>query len=216
MIVYFISGLGADERAFRYIRLPEVETRFIHWEPPQRQETLQQYASRLLDQIDTNQSVVLVGLSFGGIVAQELANMIDCTQLFLISSVKHPKELSPLLQVIKHIRIYKLLPFPWVKPILSYVAPYWFNAVLDRQRTLLRSVINDTDNQFAQWAIKTIMQWEGEPSQTPVVHLHGNQDRIFPIRYIQNCIAVEGAGHFMVVTHAKKISKLIHKYLNQQ
>ncbi|MEO0331580.1 MAG: alpha/beta hydrolase, partial [Bacteroidota bacterium] len=136
MIVYFISGLGADERAFRYIRLPEVETRFIRWVPPQRWESLQQYATRLLDQIDLSRPVVLVDLSFGGIVAQELANMIDCVQLLLVSSVRHPREFSPFLRFVKRSQVYKLLPFRWVKPIVSYIAPYWFNAVSDRQRTL--------------------------------------------------------------------------------
>lgn len=216
MIVYFISGLGADERAFRYIRLPDIETRFIRWIPPHRREPLQQYAYRLLDQIDLGRPVVLVGLSFGGIVAQELASMIDCVQLFLISSIKYPQELNPFLQFVKRSRVYKFLPFRWAKPIMSYVAPYWFNAVSDRQRTLLRSVINDTNNQFAQWAIETIMQWKGQPFSASLIHLHGTHDRIFPIRYIEDYIAVEEAGHFMVVTHAKKVSKLIRNHLNQE
>ncbi|MEM9834718.1 MAG: alpha/beta hydrolase [Bacteroidota bacterium] len=216
MTVYFISGLGADERAFRYIRLPEVETRFICWMPPRKREPLRQYASRLLDQIDTSQPTVLVGLSFGGIIAQELASMIDCIQVFLISSVKHPREFSPLLQFVKRSRIYKFLPFRWVKPIISYMAPYWFNAASGRQRTLLRSVINETDNQFAQWAIETTMRWAGQTSSAPVIQLHGSHDRIFPVRYLGHCFTIERAGHFMVVTHAKKVSKLIGKHLNQE
>ncbi len=213
MVLYFISGLGADERAFRYIKLSGAETRFIQWIPPKKKELLNEYATRLLNQIDTSQSFTLIGLSFGGIVAQELASMFRCERLILISSVKHPQELSPALQLIRHSGLYHLFPFRWVKPIFSKVAPYWFGALSKRHRALLKVTTDETNNEFAEWAIKTVMRWKGSSAETTTHHLHGTLDRIFPARYLQNYVAVKGGGHFMIVTHAKQISQLLQKYL---
>lgn len=216
MIVYFISGLGADERAFRYLRLGEVEKRFICWLPPQKKESLRQYTSRLIEQIDTTQPVTLVGLSFGGIIAQEMASMIHCERVFLISSVKQPQELSWFLQLLRRTRLYRLLPFGWVKPLAIRLAPFWFDAVSERHRALLKNIIDETDNQFVQWAINTIMRWRGSSANASVIHIHGTYDRVFPTRYIRDYIPIEGGGHFMIVTHAKQISKLLQKHLNPQ
>jgi len=213
MVVYLISGLGADERAFRYIELPDTETRFIRWIPPDKKESLKKYATRLSDQIDTSQPVTLIGLSFGGIVAQKLASIIRCEQLILISSIKHPRELSPGLRFIRQYKLYRFFPFRWVKPVFGLVAPYWFNALSERHRALLRVTVNETDNKFAEWAIETIMRWRGGSTEVLITHLHGTVDRIFPVRYLHNYVAVKGGGHFMVVTHAKQISRLLQKYL---
>ncbi|MEQ9438786.1 MAG: alpha/beta hydrolase [Cyclobacteriaceae bacterium] len=214
MIVYFISGLGADERAFRYIKLPSVEKRFIRWIPPLHNESLKEYTARLIVQIDTTRPVTLVGLSFGGIVAQAMAEIIACERVFLISCVKSPNELSWGLRLIRRTKMYGLLPLRGLKPLALRLAPYWFDAVSDRQKGLLKNIINDTDEVFARWAIGALMCWQGSRITAPLIHLHGTGDRIFPIRYVRNYTPIKGGGHFMVVTHARKISKLLQHHLN--
>lgn len=214
MIVYFISGLGSDERAFRYIRLPGVEKRFIRWTPPRKHESLRQYSGRLIEQIDTRRPVTLVGLSFGGIVAQVLAESIPCEQIILISSVKHPRELRRSLRFIRRTGAYRVVPVEGLKPLFLRLAPYWFDAVSGRHKKLLRTIVNDTDAGFAQWAIGAIMRWNGSHLATPTIRIHGTQDRVFPIRYLTDYVPVEGGGHFMVVTHARRLSQLLQYYLN--
>lgn len=92
--VYFISGLGADERSFKYLDLPGVNMHFIQWEKPLKGEKLREYCRKLILQIDTSGDIFLVGLSFGGIVAQEIAKTIAVKKLIIISSIKSPGELS--------------------------------------------------------------------------------------------------------------------------
>ena len=75
MKAYFISGIGADYRLFTHIRLPEgFETCYVHWIPPEKDETLPVYARRLAEQIDTSEPFVLIGFSLGGIMAVEIAS----------------------------------------------------------------------------------------------------------------------------------------------
>ncbi|MGN6647483.1 MAG: alpha/beta fold hydrolase, partial [Cytophaga sp.] len=70
MVLYFFSGLGADKRVFKKLRLPEhVEIRHVEWIQPQPEESLKNYVRRLSAVIQTDKPFCLIGLSFGGIVA---------------------------------------------------------------------------------------------------------------------------------------------------
>jgi len=72
--VYFISGMGADGRLFKHIRLPEgFRMNFVDWIEPGREETIPAYASRLAEHMDTTRPFVLVGVSLGGIMSVEIA-----------------------------------------------------------------------------------------------------------------------------------------------
>ena len=77
--LYIFSGLGADERVFQRLDFPGFSTTFIKWIVPQDKETIENYATRLLDQITTT-NPTLIGLSFGGLIAVEVAKQIDLFQ----------------------------------------------------------------------------------------------------------------------------------------
>ena len=74
MKAYFIPGLAADKRVFRHIQLPGNFTPvFLEWIAPIKDETLPQYAYRLAEQIEINEPFIIIGLSFGGMLAVEIA-----------------------------------------------------------------------------------------------------------------------------------------------
>lgn len=91
---YVFSGLGADERVFKNLSFGEAEVEHIHWIPPLTTETLAQYAQRIAQRITTPHPV-LVGLSFGGMVAVEIAKILPVEKVILISSAKTRDELPP-------------------------------------------------------------------------------------------------------------------------
>src|SRR4051794_12190133 len=107
-MIYCISGLGADERVFQYLRLGELPLQHIHWIRPYRQEPIAHYAGRLLEQINLAGEVVLIGVSFGGLIAQELAKIIHCQRVILISSVKSEREFSWSLRVVRFFHLHKM------------------------------------------------------------------------------------------------------------
>ena len=90
-MVYFISGLGADERVFQFLDLSKIEHQFIQWNEPQKKESLSSYCKKLTEQIDLKQEIILIGISFGGIIAQEISKIIECKKVIIISSVKTVK-----------------------------------------------------------------------------------------------------------------------------
>ena len=66
MNVYFISGLGADRRAFERIQLPpQFSVHHLDWIEPRKDESLNDYAMRLGEGIDTTKPFALVGLIHG-------------------------------------------------------------------------------------------------------------------------------------------------------
>ncbi|WP_443946477.1 alpha/beta fold hydrolase [Pedobacter sp. AW1-32] len=87
MNVYFISGLGADRRIFSNINLrPDLKIIHVNWIAFGKKESLEKYAARLSLQIDTSISFALVGVSFGGIIAVELAKLLKPSATVIISS----------------------------------------------------------------------------------------------------------------------------------
>lgn len=73
--VYILSGLGADERVFKYLDFKDLDITFVQWIKPKPHEKLMDYVERLREQIKQD-NPILIGLSFGGIVAAELAKII--------------------------------------------------------------------------------------------------------------------------------------------
>ena len=78
--VYFMPGLAASATIFERIALPEAVFEMIplEWEIPLEMESLANYAQRIAEKI-TRPNPVLVGVSFGGILVQEMAKYVAKT-----------------------------------------------------------------------------------------------------------------------------------------
>jgi len=61
---------------------------------PLGDESLESYAKRLSEHIPKNDEVVLIGVSFGGIIVQEIHKLVNTKKVIIISSVKHCKRLG--------------------------------------------------------------------------------------------------------------------------
>lgn len=78
MKLYCISGLGANQKAFKFLKFPDgIEPVFIEWLIPERGETLVHYTQRMAKNIDTSEDFALLGLSFGGIIVQEMNRFLS-------------------------------------------------------------------------------------------------------------------------------------------
>ena len=208
-MIYFISGLGADERVFQFLTIPDQPFKYIQWVPTQKGESLKTYAHRLIDQIDTSQTVYLVGVSFGGMIAQEIAKRINCQKVVIISSVKSPSEFNWQLNFVRKTKIHRLVPSAFLRWSNALTADYYFSIKTKKDAQLLKMIVADTDQTFLTWAIEAIMTWENSNPLEDIFHIHGTKDRIFPVSPIKNAHLIDGGGHFMIVDRAEEISRLI-------
>ncbi len=207
MKLYLLGGLGADERVFSFLDL-NINTQVIRWIDPIRNEGLSNYASRLLDQLDQTQQFSICGVSFGGMVALELAKYCNPEKVVLISSVQEDGQLPLGLKFLGKLGVLKWLPNFMIKPP-SFIMSFLFSA---RNKALLKQIIKDTSPRFIRWALEQITLWKHDDNAVQIKRIHGTNDRLIPLR--GGAIKIEGGGHFMIVDHADEISKKLNEYFS--
>lgn len=210
--LYFVPGLAADTKIFERISLPEehFELHFLDWMPPTSiDESIQDYAQRLCVKIQ-HKNPLLIGVSFGGIMVQEMSKIIDCKKIIIISSVKNNKEFPKRLKLAQITKAYKLFPSKVIANIESYER-YFFNDYLKKRAELYKIYLSVRNKEYLQWAIYNVLHWKQEESIPGILHIHGKKDEVFPIKYIKNAIEIDNGTHVMILTKAKTISEILKK-----
>lgn len=205
--VYFMPGMAANSAIFENIKLPEdqFEFHFLEWIIPGKNETLQEYALRMNRYIK-HDNIVLIGVSFGGIVVQEMSNNLNLKRLIIISSVKCREELPRRMKFASKTGFFRLVP----TSLLDYVdhfekiAP---NDFLKKRAKLYRKYLSVRNNKYLNWAIKNMVCWDCEKPKKNLVHIHGDRDLIFPYKYINGCIPVKGGTHIMIINKYRWFNK---------
>jgi pimeloyl-ACP methyl ester carboxylesterase len=209
--IYLLSGLGADKRAFQYLDLSNYDPIYIHWIKPTEKENIEKYANRLLDQITTPRPI-LVGLSFGGLIAIEMAKLIKTEAVILIASVKSRKEIPFYYRLAGIVNLHKLLPLKLLtKP--SALTNWFFGVKTMDDKKLLAEIMRDTDLNFLKWAINQLVKWPSQHNLQNLKHVHGTADRIFPLRFIQADYPIAKGGHFMTVNKFQEVSSILQKLI---
>ena len=211
--IYCVSGLGADERVFQKLKFEGYQPIHICWVEPDRGETIADYARRLTTQIKSERPI-LIGLSFGGIIAIEMAKQIDTEKVILISSTKNEQEVPFYFKIFRWLPIYRLLPAKLILWFARLLASWFFSLETSDERKLFRAILFDTDAKFMKWAIDRVVTWKNELIPNNTFHIHGKGDRIFPYRYVSEDFSVEHGGHFMIMNRAERISNLIQKIVD--
>lgn len=212
--VYFLSGLGADERVFQNLQLDtsQLQIRHIKWIDPKKNEPLESYARRLTAQIDTTERFHLVGLSFGGIMVSELSRIIHPDKMIIISSTPTGIPVSRFYQRLLKIFLFHPLAGPFLRSPNKLVYKY-FGANTPEMKTLLKQILKDTDSKFLKWALVRISAWDYPVRNPGIYHIHGTADKLIPIKLLTPDVRVEGGGHLMVYAQHQLISKLLNAHL---
>jgi pimeloyl-ACP methyl ester carboxylesterase len=207
--LYLLSGLGVDNRVFRDLDFRDYEPHYVKWIDPLKGEPIKEYAARLISSLNLNHNPTLLGVSFGGIMAIEMAKLIPTEKVVIISSAKtrHQMPGSPLG---RKLRLHTILPTRFM--LTPNQLLYWMFGVHTKpERDLLREILADTDEKFFRWAINQILNWNNEFIPANTTSIHGSKDRLIPngdADYI-----VDGGGHLMVLTKAPEINAILSRVL---
>lgn len=212
MEIYCLSGLGVDRRAYDNIHLNNCELKHIDWIEPLIGESLPEYSLRLFEKNNIPEHYNLVGVSFGGMIAQEFAKIRKPNKLILISIVRGNHELPLLFRVAGNLGLHKLIPVRFLKTsnFLTYLI---FGIKGRKEKTFLKRIIKETDGKFLIWAIHSIVKWKNN-KHADAISVHGDKDRILPAKSPDKI--VEGGGHFMIYNKGKIISRIIDEHLAEK
>ncbi|PSN12920.1 alpha/beta hydrolase [filamentous cyanobacterium CCT1] len=206
--IYFISGLGADWRVFHRLQLKGYRPVHIRWERPYRGESIEHYAQRLLGQV-TTEHPILVGLSFGGLMAVEMAKLCDPAQVIVISSAVSGAQVPNYYKLFRWLPLQLVVPFKRLLWAVYGLLNWLFGLEDPEDQSLFKQVLVDTDPFFLKWAMNRVVGWRNQTVPKNLVQVHGDRDRVFPWGHHTADIVVPDGGHLMVLNRAEQLSELL-------
>ena len=158
--VYFMPGMAANPSIFKHIQLPkeQFEQHLLSWFVPEKNMTLSDYALRMTKSIK-HENCILVGVSFGGMLVQEMAKHIKVKKVVVVSSVKHESELPKRMIFAKYTKLHKLLPTGLVNNI-ELLAKYAFGESVPKRLELYEEFLSVKDKYYIDWSIDQIVNWK--------------------------------------------------------
>lgn len=214
--VYFMPGMGAGPAIFDHIKLP-VEKFKIHllsWKMPERNESLSAYAKRMTTDIK-HKNPVLIGVSLGGVIVQEMTHYISVARLIIISSVKTKYELPPRMQFAQSTGIYRILPTRLIKHLGKF-RKLPIGHFAKKRIQLYERYMDVADKHYFDWAIKNLVTWDRKTPIEGIVHIHGEKDIVFPIKYITDCIVVSKGTHVMILSKYRWFNKHLPELISKE
>jgi pimeloyl-ACP methyl ester carboxylesterase len=212
--VYFMPGLAAGPSIFENIKLPEeqFEMYFLEWFLPIENESIESYALRMTQKI-THNNPVLIGVSFGGVLVQEMAKIIQTDKVIIISSVKTNKEFPSRFKIARNTKAYKLIPTQLLADIEKLVKYAFGDNIVAKRLKLYEKYLSVRDKHYLDWAIETILCWNQKEINEAIIHIHGDEDEVFPIKHIRKCIVVKGGTHIMILNKFKWLNENLPKLI---
>lgn len=213
--VYFISGLCTSCEIFRDVRLPPpFQTHWCEWVDPKPNEPFHVYIKRLTANINTTKPFSIVGLSFGGMIAIELSKTLKPVHTVIISSVTQHKHIPILYRTAGALGLYNLV----TKNMINAFRPVvdWFiGAKRSKEEMIaLHKTIEQLPENLLRWSLKNVLRWKNTVVPSNLFHIHGGADRLLPVGNMKPNVLIEDGSHFMIVSHAKQIGRIITQRLS--
>tara|TARA_B100001559_G_scaffold35442_1_gene26688 strand:- start:644 stop:1279 length:636 start_codon:yes stop_codon:yes gene_type:complete len=198
-----MPGLAASSMVFENIKLDykKYSLHRIDWIQPKKNESIKTYCVRLSKKIK-HKNPVLLGVSFGGIIAQELDKIIKVKKLIIVSSVKSHKEYPILYKIARDYQLNNALPFGMFDNFIKFSLKLNINKLYKRI-DLAERYLTERNEIYLEWAVWSLLNWKQEKYRPDLIHIHGDKDKVFPIENISKCIKIKGGRHEMIILKAK-------------
>jgi len=211
MKVYYISGLGADETVFQFLKIKNASPVFLNWIEPLKNESLEAYAIRFKNEYIPGNGVI-IGLSFGGMLATEIAKKFPGILAILVSSVKVKSEFPVTFGWGKYFPVYKWAPEKLQKWVMQHLSSL-FGADTPATKKIYQKIIEKSDMAFTNWALGSMIHWKNKISPVNSINIHGTADKIIPHKNVNWDYEIKGGSHLMIINEAEEISILINRII---
>lgn len=213
--IIFFTGLGCDERMVAPHRAIHADIDFVPWVEPLPNESLVAYSRRMAEKIDVSTPFYLAGISLGGMVALEIARIHRPLGLILLSTCRSragvPWQQRLIAQAVSASPL-------WLVHLGKTVVPHMrqlFGIFDAKDVELFAAMMAAASDSSIAWSLKAVAEWPGaDPVDVPTLQVHGERDRILPLRRAGKVNAViEAAGHAVTVTHNAEVNAVIDAWL---
>ena len=203
-----LPGMGADARMFAPLQaaLPQLVT--PDWIEPERNEPLAAYARRLAQSVDPGRPCFVGGASLGGVIALEMSVALKAHACFLIGSIRSADS--------RPWRVKLLHPVTPLVGMLPQMSPWLVRLLGSWLRSPTHGVmtqLGEADARFLKWAARAILTWQPSPeiAGVRICQIHGDCDRVFPVRMAKPDRVVSGAGHLISITHPQPVVEFLQE-----
>jgi len=230
----FLPGIGLDHRLFKHQTAAFPNSYAADWIEPLPNETLEHYAVRFagviraeLDKRPTA-SLVVCGLSLGGMIAPYVARELGASGCILLASIRKPEEfprryyvdwlllhrcppLRPARLFVARLFLRFFLCFPWL--VRCFIEPKIIRSFVEIPLFRLAGLAR----MMFDWAYRRRLPEENEVTifDQPTLQIHGTNDWLLPIRLTNPDIRIKGAGHSPVLSHPEEVNEMIERFLEE-
>ena len=209
--IYLLPGMSRDYPIYARMAPLLEESIQVQYLVPKQNESLATYACRMSAGLDPNGYVV--GVSFGGIVAQEISRTIRPRGCVIISSVRSPQQFPPWLRLARRLGGRNAAHLQRIIAAIASCVPTLLRAPLTQRAARVAAGAGD----WQRWATAAMLDWSGaeDLQDIPLLHIHGDADRTFPIRYVAADVVIETGSHALPVSHPSELAMLIKNFSSQ-
>jgi pimeloyl-ACP methyl ester carboxylesterase/N-acetylglutamate synthase-like GNAT family acetyltransferase len=207
-----LPGLGTTGRLFEPQRREFPHLEVPPWLAPRPPETLAAYGERMAAALGAGgDDLLLGGVSFGGMVALEMARHARARAVVLIASCTTGAALTPVAHMLARLAR-GLPPRALVPPRPLWRLVAWsLGARTGEERALVYELIRTSLPGFAHWGLGAIVGWRPGPPPCPVRQIHGADDRLIRASRVRPDVLVAGAGHLINVTHENQVNTFLRE-----
>lgn len=213
--IFYISGLAANELAYsRLIKTPDFEWIFLPWIDCEKNEKFEDYVDRLIGKHQLKEDDIVMGLSFGGICAQQIAYKYKLKNCILICSFRSYKDLHFPTPVMLSTKLYKFLPEIKV-PVIHPITAFWVGVHKKDGKEVFYKMLNQTDPKLVKWSIEQIHKIDLSDVNIPNrIAILGKKDRLVKTWEDDRNVYLEGE-HMLLYEDADEFNQCLQEVLSK-
>jgi hypothetical protein len=211
-----LPGLGADERLFAGLGplgLPVVAARLP---VPHRHECFHAYALRVAAGLELRPEDWIGGASFGSLVAADIARRRPLAGLVLLGGgLSSATVIRPARALAAAARWLPLRPLRALLACPALLGAV-FQPITPAARQQLVAMLAATPDDLLREGARLVSSYfPNIPPLCPVHAIHGRDDRLMRPPPVPACRLVNGAGHALVLTHAREVTGFLDETLGR-
>jgi len=212
-----LAALGGDERLFEPQRRAFPHLECLPWIEPLAGETLESFGRRMAEAYPLEGRYFLGGVSFGGMVALEMARYLEPQAVFLIGSCRSGSAVPWYLRMFEF--LFRPVPMMILDPVFRFGINVRVRTIRDGDEAgkIFSEMVRETSLSFIRWGGRAVTGWNFDSDlNCPVFHIHGGGDRIIPLRLVHPDKVVPGAGHLVNLIFPEEVNKYLLEKMNSE